>query len=749
MLRSLIAQASRYWRLWATCIIVAPLLMLPTLVSSAQSRLEVSKVDQGYRLVVDQQVVATHPRNIQSPKAYDVPQSTGKAVTWTVAPGTADEVRSYWYAVKIGDRAWTEPRQTTYNIRLKNREFDPTQDVPHLPGLSAQLRAREGTQLFLVQFQTQVLEEYRQAIRDLGGQFYSYIPELTHLVLMKPDLKDKVAKLQYVRAVVPMEPYYKAQRAILDALPTDQAGAKTRYVIVALSKEHQKGLAAKLKGMMALTEPGTGTDQVGAELTSEQLRNFLADDSVLWVERATKPEKDMDHARIQGGADFLGMLPAGYTGVGIRGHIMEGIYKDHSDFKANSNRQAPIPVNDSTPDGHGTNTFGEVFGDGTGQDPKARGLLPNGQGLYTNYNFVSSATPGSTALGSRYELVGRLIKEHRAMFQTASWGYAVSTQYDARSKEMDDLIFDHDIPITQSQSNTGTQTSRPQAWAKNIISVGGAYHFNTENAADDRWNNGASVGPASDRRIKPDLCAYYDQINTADGPSGYTSTFGGTSGATPIVAGHVGLCLEMWTNGVFGNPLPKPPKPEFRFENRPHFTTVKALLICSARQYEFPPKTDLDRVRQGWGFPDLKALYEYRSKAVIVNQADVLKNLESKLYTVTVKPGEPTLRVCMVYADPGANPAAGGHHRINNLDLKVSDPDGQVYWGNNGLLQGIFSQPGGVPDNLNTVENVFVQNPKTGQWKVEVIAAELNVDSHKETPELDADYALVILGVVP
>ena len=31
--------------------------------------------------------------------------------------------------------------------------------------------------------------------------------------------------------------------------------------------------------------------------------------------------------------------------------------------------------------------------------------------------------------------------------------------------EMDDILFDNDILITQSQSNTGSKYSRPQAWA--------------------------------------------------------------------------------------------------------------------------------------------------------------------------------------------------------------------------------------------------------------------------------------------
>ena len=87
---------------------------------------------------------------------------------------------------------------------------------------------------------------------------------------------------------------------------------------------------------------------------------------------------------------------------------------------------------------------------------------------------------------------------------------------------MDDIIWRLDIAITQSQSNSGTRQSRPQAWAKNIISVGGIRHFNTLTTADDSWTSGASIGPAEDGRIKPDVSYWYDGIFTTTTGSGYT-----------------------------------------------------------------------------------------------------------------------------------------------------------------------------------------------------------------------------------
>ena len=232
---------------------------------------------------------------------------------------------------------------------------------------------------------------------------------------------------------------------------------------------------------------------------------------------------------------------------------MEGIDANHPDFAATPQREKPIAIDAPASTSHGQSTFGIVFGSGAG-NAKGKGILFNGQGYYTNYDFVYNGDPTQSTRGTRYELVGRLVKDQKIMFETASWGYDRTLDYGARSAEMDRLIFDHDIPITQSQSNACSKDSRPQAWAKNIISVGAVYHYDNINPLDDKWKGDsfsyASIGPAKDGRIKPDLVAYYDEIFTTGMGTSYT-TFGGTSGATPIVAGYLGLTLEAYTNGLF------------------------------------------------------------------------------------------------------------------------------------------------------------------------------------------------------
>src|SRR5262249_26052371 len=158
--------------------------------------------------------------------------------------------------------------------------------------------------------------------------------------------------------------------------------------------------------------------------------------------------------------------------------------------------------------------------------------------------------------------------QYECVLQSNSTGSAWTTAYTSISSQMDQIIFDLDISICQSQSNNGTQSSRPQAWAKNIISVGGVKHYNTLTRTDDNWTNGASIGPAADGRIKPDVCNFYDYVftTTSTSTTAYTSGFNGTSAATPISAGCLGLTYQMWAAGLFGPTNPGATV----FAKRPH-----------------------------------------------------------------------------------------------------------------------------------------------------------------------------------
>ncbi len=533
-----------------------------------------------------------------------------------------------------------------------------------------------------------------------------------------------------------LQPEIRTQLFEADAMP-----AREYNLMMVDADRDRQGLIdsiAKVDGILA--ESQVGYVYVTAKLSKQQLLKMAADDHVLWIDITTPTEEDMNIVRQFGGADYI-EGKGKFTGKGIRGNIFEGIYTTHQEFAATTPwRTRPIAVTRSGRSTHGTATFGVIFAKGVVKT--ARGLLPDGQGLYTYYPGVN-----------RYKLVRDLVdpkKSYKAMFQTASWGYSRTTSYLSTSAEMDRIILAWDLPITQSQSNAGAtsipRNSRPQAWAKNIFSIGGVRHYNTLKASDDKWARSGSIGPASDGRIKPDLCGFYDSVYTtySSRTTGY-GNFGGTSNATPVNAGHVGLSIELWTDGLFGHTKTVWNK---RFGARPHAMTSKAMMINTARQYPFSGTThDLTRVHVGWGHPHVGNLYDARNSMLIVNEEDPVRNKGENRYFVMVKAGVAETKFTMVYKEPEGSPSAS-IQRINDLDLKVTSfRDKTTWWGNRGLLASNYSMSGGSSNKVDPVENVFLAKPKGGVYIVDVLGKSIVRDTHKGTKVTDADYGLVISGI--
>ncbi len=631
-----------------------------------------------------------------------------------------------------GGATWSRVREMRREIPLRSRTIDTSVPASDSDGANSKSPANK---IYIVQFRTQSLSELRHRLRSLGAEVLSFIPFDAHLVRMDSDVAEAIRRESFVRWV---GPYSASLRLAKDLLARIAGGdeEKHRYILQTFTSgiDEKASLASEVAGVggsIVLQTPNGYL--LEALLTGSQALEILDSDHLQWMELWTPPEDDMDIGRIVSGADDIESV-GGYDGTGVRGEVMDGnVEQGHQDFDGIL-IHGPTPAGDAS---HGTSTFGIVFGngdrDGDG-NAQATGMLPAAQGYFADYGELTD----------RYQHTSELVQSPiEAVFQSNSWGSSRTLHYTSRSAEMDDIVWQYDIPIFQSQSNSGDQYSRPQAWAKNVISIGAVNHYNDTNPANDCWCDTASIGPAADGRIKPDLNFFYDSIFTTTVGNSYRTNFGGTSGATPMAAGAAGLVLQMWADNIYGN---SPPGASV-FERRPHHTTLKAILVNTAEQYPFAGMADdLARVRQGWGAPNVREVLDRATLTRIIDESSVLRELEFDAYTATVEPGQPSLEISMVYADRAAVPGAL-IHRVNDVSLRVVAPDGTEYWGNHGLHDSPWSTAGGAPDTLNTVENVFIEAPQPGVWIVEVHAAEVNMDVHGETPEDDQDYAMVVYGV--
>jgi hypothetical protein len=636
---------------------------------------------------------------------------------------------------------WSEARPLPAEIRLVAGSVEPGRPMPPVPpGLAL---PADG-EIFVVQLRSMSLPEFRAALRSAGAEVLQFVPHRAHIVRIPAGAASRIAALDFVERVEPFHPAYRLEPALrgwlggstLEAAVRDAAG-RVRLNVMSFgwgetSKQRLAAAARSFGADVALWTPSGHILEMW--VPRDGLAALAAHPDVAWIDRWSAPEVDMDQGRVDAGADWL-EADSGLCGAtGVRGEVMDnGVQQTHPDF------DGILMHTTASTDSHGTSTFGIVFGngarDGDGQ-AKGTGFLPcaGKQGIFADYDQVSDR------FAHTQELKG---PPYFAAFQSNSWGSATTTAYTSVSSQMDDIIFRLDIAITQSQSNTGNRNSRPQAWAKNIISVGAIRHYDTLDESDDRWGGGASIGPADDGRLKPDVHYWYDDIYTTTTNSGYTSTFGGTSGATPMVAGVLGLMAEMWADNAWGTD----PIGSTVFDRLPHHTTLKALLVNNARQYAFSgTDVDLSRYKQGWGKPNARIAKERAPRSLVVDWDVPLSVGQRATYDLRVAEDEAELKITMIYPDPPGTTSAT-LHRINDVNLRVTSPGGAVYHGNVGLEAGNVSTPGGAPNAVDTVENVFVKDPEPGLWRVEVEAAEVNQDGYLDTAADDVVFSLVATGV--
>ena len=281
-----------------------------------------------------------------------------------------------------------------------------------------------------------------------------------------------------------------------------------------------------------------------------------------------------------------------------------------------------------------------------------------------------------------------------------------------------------------------------QGGQNNILTYGGAWpdDFPANPIASDPMAGNAeqmagfsSRGPTDDGRIKPDVVApgtyvlsgysdmYQQGYDAAPNPQnnawqydgwGYPYNqfykyMGGTSMSNPLTAGAAALVRDYYQKA---------------HNHAASAALTKATLINSAvdmldenndgsNDNDYP----IPNNHEGWGRVNVAAATD--GSAQFVDETSGVNTNGAMSYQYSIGSAGSSFKVTLVWTDyPGSTGAAKA--LVNDLDLKVTSPSGQVYYGN--VFNNGWSTTGGNADRINNVENVYVQAAESGTWTVEV-----------------------------
>ena len=622
-----------------------------------------------------------------------------------------------------------------HRVRLDYGVFTPGETGLDIPPA---YKATAAHELRIIQTDGPMTTEKMRSLEMAGVEILGYIPDFNYLAKLTESQKGAVLSVPAVTWVGDYHPVFKVQRELMTA---DSTGT-VKLVVGYHEKLFPGGDPASLRQAIwglggEIFKDMPSDTMLHVELPASALPALAAVTEVSWIARWHPLKRHMDHIKSQTGT-LVNHL-ADWDGSGIVGEVKDdGIDQSHIDF-GNLIGTYANPNQDS----HGTCTFGIVFSDGynaqsTGNQSSdiAIGMMRNGDGVFANWQ--------STIGNSLFDLANNW-GDVGGRFQTNSWGTDDNGQYTNYAMNNDKHSNTYNILVLQSGGNDGQLgpgSVSSHSSGKNVICAGALICWDNDDRSDDKWRlNGPGStpcqGPTVDGRVKPDLVANFDWIFTTDemGQNGYTAgpytrDFGGTSGSCPIIAGAAGLAYQMYEENHFGD------NPE---GDKPLTSTIKGLLIANAYQYGL----DLaSRYQQGWGYVDIGRVSATGPYTFVEDAGVNLETGETWSTTVTRYSALEPLKITLCYADyqgaEGANPCL-----VNDLDLKVTAPDMTVYWGNNGLMDNLYSTEGGSGDRLNNVENVFIESPMAGTYTIEVIAHNVAMDRVTDTAEVDQHFSLV------
>ena len=391
-------------------------------------------------------------RAISDLRLVEVPGSDVFAVTWSELAGGGESVD--FYAVSLDGVTVQTVKQTSYTIKMNHGDFDPLDRAPGFAG-SALPATRN---LYIVQFVTQPLDAYRAAVADVGGKTLAFISNHSYIVRMDREAHARMQALPFVRWIGEYHAEYRTETFLAQGLSNGTLPDELAWYNLQLFErgaEVKDALAAHIALMGGDVGVIDGSSFMNAELTPAALLDLLGRDEILFVDRYFPPtETDMNVVRMISGANFL-ESQTGITGQGVRGEVADGnIRTTHQEF---DNVLLHGPVSGSA--SHGTPVSSIVFANGV--NANARGVLPDGQLIFADSGVGWTNSNGGTPKpGGRWGHTAELVNPNlqwKGVFQTNSTGSPQVTNYTVVSAQMDEIVFDHDIIICQSQSNAGNQ----------------------------------------------------------------------------------------------------------------------------------------------------------------------------------------------------------------------------------------------------------------------------------------------------
>ena len=373
----------------------------------------------------------------------------------------SEQVRTNGFAYRLTNTSKTvsELLRDGRGLVLRNALLDTAAGRPEVPEY---LRAQGDPGSYLVQARGAINRMFREDLMAAGAEVVSYVPNNAVLVRASAAQVRKVEASAQVQAVLPFEPYYKLDAALLAVAVERKLSPFEKLNVVAFPRATERvrkairDLGGEVVGEAERTPFG---DNVVAKIPARSVAALaqVPEVQLVGVRGERRMMNDLARVRTRVSTNTVTMPPSShYQGLGgsnvLVAIIDTGVDASHPDLQGRI-----LNVTNDRPIGHGTHVAGTILGNGAQSGTVGGYAL---QGSVTGAVF-SGMAPYATGWVHRLDIGTDIELQERtalagARISNNSWAYesGFANDYDIFAASYDAAVRDSLNGVTGQQPLT-------------------------------------------------------------------------------------------------------------------------------------------------------------------------------------------------------------------------------------------------------------------------------------------------------
>ncbi|MEO6283769.1 MAG: S8 family serine peptidase [Dyadobacter sp.] len=589
-----------------------------------------------------------------------------------------------------------------YKLLLRSGSFTPDKNISG-NGKGATLRTSGiGKTFVVIQFEAIPTQEERSQLKKEGIELLDYIPNYAYTATIANQNSQNILARMKGRSIIELSPEQKMEPGLANGRIPVHAVKSPGTVNVWINYPRTFSFEEIRDGLRALnfemiSEQYKDYQVVALRVPTERLKELAAQPFVQYVQAVPQDDKGLNNKSTSNArANILhSSLPGGrnLTGQGV----VVGVGDDANPLQHIDINGRIINRNSTEIGTHGVHVMGTLGGAGI-MNERFSGYAPKATIVAQSFSNILAYSP-------------QYVQDFGMVITNNSYGGDVNNcetfgVYDLYSQILDQQAFQlTSLQHVFAAGNSGTSNCGPYPagfanvlsgyqTAKNVISVGSGSETSVIATA-------SSKGPARDGRIKPEITAQGVSVMSTI-PVNLYGGGTGTSMSSPAVAGGLALLYERYRQ-LHGNGNPK--------------SGLMKALICNGATDKGNDGPDY---KYGFGWMNL-----LRSVKMLETQSyisDVVSNQGQKDHTIAIPANTAQLKVMLYWNDP-AGGILSSQNLVHNLDLQVRNPSSAKILPR--LLDPTPSKVNDIAttgvDNVNNIEQVVINNPVEGNYKISVL----------------------------